>query len=39
MGACRSNEMYCMKMDDLQDLGSVFLVNQDKNYPKIYSHR
>jgi hypothetical protein len=27
MGACRSNELYEMKITHLQDLGSVFLVN------------
>lgn len=35
MGACRSNEMYTMTLDNLQDLGTVFLVTVPNTKTKI----
>lgn len=35
MGACRANEMYNMKVEDLQDLGSAFLVTVPNTKTKI----
>jgi hypothetical protein len=35
MGACRSNELYEMKITHLQDLGSAFLVNVPNTKTKI----
>lgn len=35
MGACRANEMYNMKIEDIRDLGSAFLVNVPYTKTKI----
>lgn len=35
MGACRANELYNMKITDLEDLGSAFLVNVPNTKTKI----
>lgn len=35
MGACRSNEMYTMTLDNLQDLGTAFLVTVPNTKTKI----
>ncbi|KAJ8911518.1 hypothetical protein NQ315_012490 [Exocentrus adspersus] len=35
MGACRANEMYNMKTEDIKDLGSAFLVNVPNTTTKV----
>lgn len=35
MGACRANEMYLMKLGDIQDLGSAFLITIPNTKTKI----
>ncbi|KAJ8912535.1 hypothetical protein NQ315_014479 [Exocentrus adspersus] len=35
MGACRANEMYDMKTEDIKDLGSAFLVNVPNTKTKV----
>lgn len=35
MGACRANEMYNMKVEDIKDLGSAFLVNVPNTKTKV----
>lgn len=35
MGACRANEMYLMKTEDVKDLGSAFLVTVPKTKTKV----
>lgn len=35
MGACRTNEMYTMTLDNLQDLGSAFLITVPNTKTKI----